>query len=116
MALIPPSVRGLELDSQTRCKHYRGPTDIIAIKMKCCGIYYACKDCHEALADHLIELWPESEWNQEGILCGACRTTLTICQYMQSDSRCPACGAQFNAGCRRHYHFYFQTAQAPEPR
>ena len=45
-------LRGVNLDPQTRCEHYHGPTDIIAIKMKCCGVYYACKDCHVALADH----------------------------------------------------------------
>ena len=49
-----PQVRGVELDAQTRCGHYHGSTDIIAIKMKCCGEYYACKDCHIELAGHSI--------------------------------------------------------------
>ena|ERR1700678_621318 len=110
-----PDVRGVNLDSQTRCLHYHGPTDIVAIKMKCCGIYYACKDCHEALADHEITVWPESEWPQQAILCGACGTTLTILQYMESDSRCAACGAQFNPACRKHYHLYFDTPQVSVP-
>jgi uncharacterized CHY-type Zn-finger protein len=60
------NVRGLDLDSQTRGEHYHGRTDIIAIKTKCCGVYYGSKDCHEVLADHLIEVWPESEWKPEG--------------------------------------------------
>jgi uncharacterized CHY-type Zn-finger protein len=111
MVPIFPEVRGVNLDSQTRCGHYHGPTDIIAIKMKCCGLYYACKDCHLALADHPITLWPENEWNESAILCGACGATLTILQYMQSGSRCPACQAQFNPGCRNHYHHYFQMPQ-----
>jgi uncharacterized CHY-type Zn-finger protein len=115
MALTPPNVRGVGLDSQTRCEHYRGPTDIIAIKMKCCGLYYACKDCHETLADHPIEVWLESEWTQQAVLCGACGTILTILQYMHSDSRCPACGARFNPGCRSHYHLYFQIPQVSGP-
>jgi uncharacterized CHY-type Zn-finger protein len=113
---LTPSVRGVNLDSQTRCEHYHGPTDIIAIKMKCCGLYYACKDCHETLADHPIEVWPESEWNQQAVLCGACGSMLTILQYMQSNSRCAACSAQFNPGCRSHYHLYFQIPQASEAR
>ena len=116
MALTPSSVRGVNLDPQTRCEHYHGPTDIIAIKMKCCGLYYACKDCHETLADHPIAVWPENEWNQKGVLCGACGAILTILQYMHSDSRCPACGAQFNSGCRSHYHFYFRMPQVSELR
>jgi uncharacterized CHY-type Zn-finger protein len=109
-------VRGINLDPQTRCEHYHGSTDIIAIKMKCCGVYYACKDCHAAMADHEITVWPENEWNQEAILCGACGTTLTILQYMQSDSRCPACRAQFNPRCCDHYHCYFQVSQVAEHR
>jgi uncharacterized CHY-type Zn-finger protein len=105
----PLDVRGVNLDAQTRCEHYRGSTDIIAIKMKCCAEYYACKDCHQALAGHPIEVWPENEWTQNAILCGACRTELTINQYMHCDSRCPNCRAPFNPGCRNHYHFYFGT-------
>jgi len=105
-----PEVRGLDLDPQTRCSHYHGPSDIIAIKMKCCGIYYACRDCHEALAGHPIEVWPESEWGQKAILCGACRAELAISQYLQCGFQCPVCRAAFNPGCRNHYHFYFATA------
>jgi uncharacterized CHY-type Zn-finger protein len=115
-AMVPtlPHVHGVNLDSQTRCEHYHGPTDIIAIKMNCCGLYYACKDCHLTLADHPIKVWPESEWDHPAVLCGACGALLTILEYMQSDSRCPACRAQFNPGCRNHYHCYFQISQVVE--
>jgi uncharacterized CHY-type Zn-finger protein len=107
-----PEVRGLNLDPQTRCLHYHSPLDIIAIKMKCCGTYYACKDCHDALAGHSIEVWPEAEWGQKAILCGACRAELTIYAYLECNSVCPACQAPFNPGCRNHHHFYFATPQA----
>jgi uncharacterized CHY-type Zn-finger protein len=100
-------VRGLDLESQTRCKHYHGPTDIIAIKMRCCGVYYACKDCHEEIADHNIEVWPESEWDKKAILCGACRTELSVRDYLKSKYRCPVCRADFNPRCGNHYHYYF---------
>jgi uncharacterized CHY-type Zn-finger protein len=102
-------VRGVDLDGQTRCAHYHGPTDIIAIKMKCCGEFYACKDCHEARAGHAIEVWPRSEWEQKAILCGGCGAELSIAEYMRCESCCPACGAGFNPGCRSHYHFYFEA-------
>jgi uncharacterized CHY-type Zn-finger protein len=102
-----PQVRGVSLDSQTRCQHYHGPSDIVAIKMKCCGVYYACKDCHAALADHPIEVWLEREWNEHAILCGACGAELTVQQYMESESRCPSCREPFNPGCQNHYHLYF---------
>ena len=34
-------VSGIDLDAQTRCAHYHKAQDIIAIKMKCCGVYDA---------------------------------------------------------------------------
>jgi len=105
-----PEVHGVNLDAQTRCAHYHGATDVIAIKMKCCGIYYACKDCHDALAGHAIEVWQQAEWNTKAILCGACGSELTIAQYMNCNYRCTHCQASFNPGCRNHYHYYFERA------
>ena len=102
-------VRGLKVDSQTRCVHYHSPLDIIAIKMKCCGVYYACKDCHRALETHEIETWPRREWDERAILCGNCRELLTIREYLGCESRCPRCAASFNAKCENHHHFYFET-------
>jgi uncharacterized CHY-type Zn-finger protein len=117
LSVTPSKLRvlGLDLDPSTRCKHWHGPTDIIAIKMKCCGDYYACKDCHEALAGHALAVWPEHEWNQKAILCGACGVELSIRAYMQSGSRCPSCDAGFNPGCRNHYHFYFERSATDAP-
>jgi len=103
-----PPVLGLDLDDQTRCRHYRSPRDIVAIRMKCCGNYYACKDCHEALADHAIEVWLVEEREMKAILCGACGHELTIQSYLDCGNTCPDCGAAFNPGCRLHHHFYFE--------
>lgn len=102
-------VRGIDVDSQTRCAHYHSVRDVIAIKMKCCGEYYACKDCHETLAGHGIALWPREEWNQLAVLCGACRTELSINEYLVSGNQCPKCAAEFNPNCSKHYHFYFES-------
>jgi uncharacterized CHY-type Zn-finger protein len=105
-----PTVHGLDVDAQTRCRHYHGLTDIIAIKMKCCGEYYACKDCHEELTTHAITVWPRDEWPvAAAILCGNCNAELTIAQYLASNSRCPHCSTSFNPRCSTHYHFYFET-------
>jgi uncharacterized CHY-type Zn-finger protein len=109
MTISKPEVRGIDLDAQTRCRHYHGPTDIIAIKMKCCGVYYACKDCHESLANHAIEVWPEPQWDEKAILCGACGVELTIRQYMKCGDHCPQCDAQFNPRCQNHHHYYFES-------
>jgi uncharacterized CHY-type Zn-finger protein len=92
------------------CAHYRAELDIIAIRMKCCGVYYARKDCHQALADHPTQIWPQEGWNQPAVLCGACGYQLSIAHYMASGYRCPNCDAAFNLGCRNHYQFYFAQA------
>src|SRR4029077_16763018 len=86
-------VRGVDLDSQTRCAHYRSLLDVIAIRMKCCDRYFACKDCHDALADHPIEVWPRTQWDKAAVLCGVCGRELTIAESMVSKYECPACHA-----------------------
>ena len=113
MSRNAPQVLGIELDEQTRCVHYHGAADIVAIQMKCCGEFYACKDCHMALADHGIAVWPPSEWDRQAILCGACRATLSISAYLGCNSRCPHCHAPFNPACRNHHHFYFAVPPGP---
>ena len=109
MKSIRPAVLGITLDDQTRCTHYHSLLDIIAIKMKCCGVYYACKDCHDALAGHAVAVWPREEWNQNAVLCGACFMELSVTEYLQCANRCPNCEARFNPGCRKHYQFYFEA-------
>jgi len=105
-----PLVHGLALDPQTRCEHWHSARDVVAIRMKCCGLYYACKECHEALARHPIETWPEREWDAKAILCGACGAEMSIHDYLGCNDTCPTCGAPFNPGCRHHWHFYFGDA------
>lgn len=108
-------VRGIGLDDQSRCVHYHGPADIVAIRFMCCGAYYACKDCHAALADHDIRVWPKEQWHEKAIRCGACEGELTIQAYLDGPAMCPACGAQFNPRCRHHHHFYFAVEETPPP-
>jgi uncharacterized CHY-type Zn-finger protein len=100
-------VFGVDLDRQTRCAHWRGELDVIAIKLRCCGRFYACRDCHDALEGHPAEVWPVNERDERAILCGVCGETLSIRRYLDCENRCPACGAGFNPGCRLHHHLYF---------
>ena len=102
-------IRGIDLDGETRCAHWHSPQDVVAIRMKCCGEYYACKDCHDALAGHAADVWPTSAWDEKAVLCGVCRGEMSIATYLACGDRCPACGAGFNPGCRLHRHFYFET-------
>jgi uncharacterized CHY-type Zn-finger protein len=107
---VKPEVLGVDLDASSRCLHYHGPTDIIAIKMKCCQRYYACIACHNTLADHAPKTWPVDEWDRRAALCGACGQEMSVRDYMDSGNRCPRCAAAFNPGCRNHYHLYFEMA------
>lgn len=109
---IPHAVtlaRGRLLDDQTRCVHWHGPTDVIAIKFRCCGKYYACHDCHAELETHPAERWAPAQFGEKAVLCGACGSELTISEYLASHFVCPRCGADFNPGCAAHYHLYFQV-------
>ncbi|MHB8528662.1 MAG: CHY zinc finger protein [Caulobacteraceae bacterium] len=100
-------VHGRGLDGQTRCAHWRGPLDIIAIRMRCCRAWWACRACHDELAGHAAELWPVSEWDEAAVLCGACGAQMSVTAYLACASRCPACEASFNPGCKTHHHLYF---------
>jgi uncharacterized CHY-type Zn-finger protein len=102
-----PEVRGVSVDAQTRCAHYNSLVDVIAIKMKCCGTYFACKECHDALADHPLEPWPREERAERAILCGACGSELPIAEYLDSATRCPVCATPFNPHCSDHHEYYF---------
>ena len=75
--------------------------------MACCRTYYACRDCHDALADHPAQVWPQATWDEPAVLCGACGTELSIRTYLACESQCPACRANFNPGCHKHRHLYF---------
>jgi uncharacterized CHY-type Zn-finger protein len=98
------------LDNQTRCKHYHSALDIIAIKFKCCHTYYPCFKCHQEEADHQPERWKKEEWNEKAILCGVCKTELSIQQYFDSKYSCPCCSAAFNPGCIKHHSLYFDVS------
>lgn len=103
------SLKGDLVDDETRCAHYHSPLDIIAIKFKCCNVYYPCYECHAEKTNHAATVWPKDEWNTKAILCGHCKTELTIREYMFSNNECPNCKAAFNPNCSRHYHLYFEV-------
>ena len=107
------TVFGKLVDDQTRCVHYHSPVDIVAIRFKCCGKFYPCYKCHDECEDHAIVRWEISEFSEQAILCGVCKQTLSIRDYMNVAS-CPHCGSAFNAGCKKHYGIYFFTDSVTE--
>lgn len=105
-----PKVYGPVTDDETRCIHYHTNLDIIAIKFKCCGKFYPCYKCHEENEQHPIERWQPEEFSNPAILCGHCKSLLSIKEYMQVRA-CPHCGATFNLRCKAHYHIYFDVPE-----
>ena len=100
-------VYGKVIDDNTRCEHYHSPVDIIAIKFKCGNKYYACYQCHKEAAAHEAQTWSKDEWNTKAVLL-ACKTELTVHDYVRSGNHCPNCKEGFNPNCSKHYHLYFQ--------
>ncbi|WKA54299.1 CHY zinc finger protein [Planococcus shixiaomingii] len=101
-------VKGVKVDPETRCSHYHSEIDRIAIKFFCCGIYYPCYECHEAVGCGKSEVWPKERFSEKAVLCGACGNELTVNEYLNCASTCPACSAPFNPGCSLHKHLYFE--------
>lgn len=102
------TVRGVGVGPETRCQHYDGPRDVVAIRFACCETYYPCFRCHEAVADHDSAVWSAAAFDRRAVLCGTCETELRIDDYLGTTA-CPACGVAFNPGCRHHYHHYFDV-------
>ena len=66
---LAAEIKGKLVDEYTRCVHYHSLLDVIAIKFKCCGVYYPCYSCHEEEADHEHEVWKKDTMlSQIGII------------------------------------------------
>lgn len=102
-------VAGRPVDEQTRCVHWNSPLDVVAIEFACCRRLFPCRECHDETADHPAATWPAGSDGVAAVLCGVCRTRMTIGAYLACGDRCPTCGAGFNPGCRLHHHRYFDA-------
>ena len=125
-------LRGVAVDSETRCAPWDSAVDVIALRFGCCETYYPCDACHDAATDHAAEPRPRDRFDEPAVLCGACGATLTARAYLDGDGEaqrasgdsegqspsgdraspgndaCPRCGAAFTPGCRRHRDRYFE--------
>jgi uncharacterized CHY-type Zn-finger protein len=96
------------VDAESRCAHWHGPLDIIALRFACCGRFFACWECHAELSGHPAARWRPEAFGTPAVLCGACGHVLTIREYLDSAYRCPACGRGFNPRCALHHDRYFE--------
>lgn len=99
-------VHGAVIDAQTRCVHWHGPDDVLAILFRCCGRWFPCHTCHEEGSDHAARPWGAADGGVHGILCGRCESTGAIDAY-RATGACASCGRAFNERCRLHHHLYF---------
>lgn len=104
----PIRCHGTGVNERTQCAHYHSERDLIAIQFKCCGVFYACIECHHEAAGHAPVVWPKAEFNTQAIYCGHCKNTFSIADYLGCDSTCPVCQVAFNPGCAKHYPLYFE--------
>ena len=111
----PTPVVGVAVGPETRCAHYHGPRDVIALRCGECGHFSPCFRCHDAVADHDFEPWPRDRFDEPAVRCGVCGERLTVAAYLASGNRCPGCGAAFNPGCARHYDRYFAGVESRPP-
>ncbi|GAB3413317.1 CHY zinc finger protein [Haloparvum alkalitolerans] len=105
---FPVPLRGVAVDPETRCAHWDDPVDVVALRFGCCGAFYPCDRCHDAVADHPAEPWPRDRFSEPAVLCGVCGATMTPPEYFACGDSCPDCGAAFNPGCRAHRDRYFE--------
>lgn len=111
---VSPEVHGISVTSLTQCAHWHSPLDIIAIKHACCGRFYACINCHDALEKHASARWPSTQRDEHAVVCGKCKHLLSINEYLESGSRCTRCDADFNPGCKRHWDLYFEMDEVAQ--
>ncbi|MDO5634840.1 MAG: CHY zinc finger protein [Micrococcus sp.] len=115
-------VDGVGMDEQTRCVHYRTTRDVVALRLGCCAVYYACRQCHDERADHAAVVVPARDADQPRARCGVCGALMTVREYraLHTDTgaaeapHCPRCRAEFNPGCALHDHLYFEPEAAEE--
>ncbi|MDF5821112.1 CHY zinc finger protein [Corynebacterium felinum] len=98
-------IRGIAVDTQGRCVHYRTAVDVVANLCATCHEFYACHLCHGDLADHEFGRVDFSS-AMVAVICGVCGYGMTPQEYAQTTD-CPACGCGFNPGCAAHRNMYF---------
>ena len=101
------TVRGVDVDSETRCAHYDSARDVVALKFACCETYWPCFRCHEELAGHEAEQF-SVESSASVVLCGVCGAEFRAREFVAGSHSCPECGVEFNPGCADHYELYFE--------
>ena len=125
MSSARPPVHSLAVYADSKCAHYHSELDIVALRHPCCGKFYACVACHDALESHRAAPWPRSRWGEPAVCCGACGTVITVLAYMDRYAQneaavtCPACSSGWNPKCKRHWTRYFDMGTAEseaEPR
>src|SRR5699024_7970441 len=99
---------GKLMDIETRCKSYVSVKDFMEIKFYRCNTFYTFFTGDREQVNHALGNCPKEKFNTKAILCGVCRTEMTIETYMNHNA-CPECGSVYNENCQLHYPIYFDV-------
>lgn len=97
---------GEDIDYESRCKHYYGVNDVVALKCTFCQKYYACYKCHDRLENHTFV--PTDYLEDYPVLCGSCHGLLSFEAYQLG--YCCYCAHEFNPKCKNHEQYYFKRS------
>lgn len=102
-------MKGLEVDSKSRCKHWHSEVDIVSLRFPKDEVFYPCYECYEAIHQKLPPKWKKENFDEAlAILCGNCGTAMHVSTYLNAANTCPTCQHPFNPGCAKHYPYYFE--------
>ena len=96
-------IRGVDVDERGRCAHWRTERDVVAHRCETCERFWACHECHRALADHPFGRADPAV--PATVLCGACGHLSSYEDYSAAPF-CAGCGHPFNPRCALHRGLY----------
>ncbi len=103
-------IRGVDVFPDGRCRHWYQETDVVCFRFACCQGVWACRACHDDVADHPATPWPRDD-PQPAVLCGACGFSYTAKAYLAREAEaCLCCSHGWNPKCRDHEADYFEGA------
>jgi len=79
--------QGLLVDDESRCVHYHSEKDIVSPQCYECKKHYACYQCHNAMEKHVFSPYPLALSEDQPILCGICKRTMTFQKYKNIKNR-----------------------------
>jgi uncharacterized CHY-type Zn-finger protein len=65
---------------------------------------------------HPVRRWPAAEQSEPAVLCGVCRTEMSVDTYVGTAKYLQCSRPPFNPGCRPHHGYYFEPPSGHQVR